>query len=141
MVNIKRILIWIASILLGAIANSLVLQGGTKLIPPPAGVKFDTAENLAAAMDKLSPEHFISPFLAHAIGTLVSAFLLTYFLNATKNTAALIAGFIFFCGGAYMVSILPSPLWFDVLDLTLAYFPTALLGYWLGKKIQKPRDF
>jgi hypothetical protein len=37
-------------------------------------------------------------------------------------------------GGVYMVNILPSPMWFNVLDLGLAYFPMAFLGYRLGRK-------
>jgi hypothetical protein len=135
--KVKSVFIWVASICLGAIANSLVLQGGTKLIPPPAGTRFDTAESLAASMHKFGPEHFVSPFVAHAFGTFLSALLLTRFLNTTKISAALIAGFIFFCGGVYMVAILPSPLWFNLLDLTIAYFPASLLGFWLGKKWQK----
>jgi hypothetical protein len=34
-----------------------------------------------------------------------------------------------------MAYILPAPLWFNLLDLTLAYFPMGLLGYWIGRKI------
>jgi hypothetical protein len=33
-----------------------------------------------------------------------------------------------------MVTILPSPLWFNIIDLVFAYFPMAFLGYRLGKK-------
>jgi hypothetical protein len=86
-------------------------------------------------MPLLSPEHFISPFAAHASGTLVSAILLTWLLKATSKNLSLIAALIFFAGGLYMVIILPSPLWFDMLDLSLAYFPMGLLGYWIGRKI------
>ena len=132
---VKNILIWIASMLLGAISNSLVLQFGLALIPPPSGAKFATPESLAASMHLLSPEHFISPFAAHAAGTLVSAILLTWLLKANSKFPSLIAAFVFFAGGLYMVAILPSPLWFDVLDLTLAYFPMGLMGFWIGQKL------
>jgi uncharacterized membrane protein YfcA len=77
----------------------------------------------------------ISPFAAHAAGTLVSAILLTWLLKANSKFPSLIAAFVFFAGGLYMVAILPSPLWFDVLDLTLAYFPMGLMGFWIGQKL------
>jgi hypothetical protein len=43
---------------------------------------------------------------------------------------------LFFVGGIYMVMLLPSPLWFNLTDLILAYFPMAYLGYYLLKKKQ-----
>jgi hypothetical protein len=46
-------------------------------------------------------------------------------------TFALVIGAFFLIGGAMMVFMLPSPLWFSVVDLALAYFPMA----WLGGKI------
>ena len=132
---VRHIGIWVASILVGAISNSFVLQLGLMLIPPPVGANFNTPEGLAASMPLLSPKHFIAPFAAHASGTLVSAILLTWLLKATSKNLALIAALIFFAGGLYMVMILPSPIWFDMLDLSLAYFPMGLLGYWIGRKI------
>jgi hypothetical protein len=45
----------------------------------------------------------------------------------------LIAG-LFFAGGLYMVFILPAPLWFDLTDLIIAYFPMAFIGYKLAKR-------
>ena len=132
---VRHIGIWVASSLVGAISNSFVLQLGLMLIPPPVGANFNTPEGLSASMPLLSPKHFIAPFAAHASGTLVSAILLTWLLKATSKNLALIAALIFFAGGLYMVMILPSPLWFDMLDLSLAYFPMGLLGYWIGRKI------
>ena len=132
---LKHVIIWFASILVGAISNSFLLQLGLTLIPPPIGANFNTPEGLAASMPLLDPEHFIAPFAAHALGTLVSAILLTWLLKSTSKNPALIAGLIFFAGGLYMILILPAPLWFNLLDLTLAYFPMGLLGYWIGRKI------
>jgi hypothetical protein len=33
-----------------------------------------------------------------------------------------------------MVKILPSPLWFNITDLCLAYLPMAWLGYLIGRR-------
>jgi hypothetical protein len=49
---------------------------------------------------------------------------------------SLIIGSLFFVGGLQMVMELPSPMWFNVLDLGLAYFPMVWLGHRLGFKKQ-----
>jgi len=36
-------------------------------------------------------------------------------------------------GGIKMASLLPAPLWFDILDLGFAYIPMGYLGYKLAK--------
>lgn len=35
------------------------------------------------------------------------------------------------------VQMIPAPLWFDVLDLALAYLPMAWLGYQLQQKLKR----
>jgi hypothetical protein len=137
MIWVKRVLSWIISILLGAFVNTGVLQLGLKILPPPEGSDFKTSAGLAKSMPILGPEDFIAPFLAHFIGTFASAFLLTWLLKTMWQGPALIAGIIFLSGGIYMVYLLPAPLWFEVLDLTLGYVPAAYLGYLLGVRFQK----
>ena len=78
-------------------------------------------------------EHFVFPFLAHSIGTLVGA----YFVSKMKVNRPLLTsiaiGFAFLAGGVMMVIMLPqTPLWFILLDLILAYLPMAYIGYRLG---------
>jgi hypothetical protein len=84
----------------------------------------------------LSAQHFIFPFLAHALGTLLSGTLAVLFLKKSNklNYYLWIIGGMFFAAGAYMVAILPAPWWFNILDLTLAYFPMAWLPYYLLRK-------
>ena len=88
-------------------------------------------------MPILRPEDFIGPFLAHFMGTFISAFLLTWLLKTVRQVPALITGIIFMSGSVYMVYLLPAPLWFEVTDLTLGYVPAAYLGYLLGVRFQK----
>ncbi len=135
MYKIKTIILWIEQLIFGAIVNSIVLQLVLSIIKMPQGVSFNSPESISASLSLLSPKHFIAPFAAHAIGTLVSAILLTWILELNSPRSALLASFLFFCGGSYMAYILPAPLWFNLLDLTLAYFPMGLLGYWIGRKI------
>ena len=62
---------------LGAFAammlNGLLVQLGGRIIPPPEGTNLSTPEGIKAAMHLLQPKHFLFPFLAHALGSLVGA--------------------------------------------------------------------
>ena len=71
----RLILAVIAGLLVGSIANMALVMLSGHVIPPPAGVDTTTAEGLKAAMPLFEPKHFLFPFLAHAIGTLVGTML------------------------------------------------------------------
>ena len=120
---------------LGAMANMGVLAAATALIPPPAGVDSNDPASINAQLGNYSVPQLMGPFLAHAIGTLVGAFVAAK-LNGSVGRgfrAAMVVGLVFLSGGAYMVSILPaSPLWFNALDLGVAYLPMAYLGFKLA---------
>ena len=124
-------------VLTGGMLNGIIVKYGGAIIAPPAGFDLTTEEGLKAAMVVMEPKHFIMPFLAHALGTLAGAFLVTLFIKERKLFRALLVGFLFFLAGAYMVFILPSPLWFDALDLGLAYIPMAWIGYKLALLFSK----
>lgn len=134
---VLNVLVFVACVFAGGIANGLIINYSGAIIPPPVGSNLTTEEGLKAAMAIMEPKHFIMPFLAHAIGTLVGAFFVTIFLKDRKLFRALLVGFLFFLGGAWMVFELPSPLWFDALDLGLAYIPMAWIGYKLALRFSK----
>ena len=73
------------------------------------------------------------PFLAHALGTFVGAFLAAKIATTHQLKFALVIGVIFFYGGIQMSIQLPAPLWFDIADIGFAYIPMAYLGYRLAK--------
>ena len=131
---LKNILVVICAAVVGALANGFIVQLGGLVVPPPAGYDFTTEEGLAAGMTMMEPKHFVFPFLAHALGTLISALIIARFAASRQLQWALNISALFFMGGVYMVTTLPSPMWFNVLDLGLAYFPMAFLGYRLGRK-------
>ena len=105
------------------------------IIPPPAGADVTTSEGLKATMHLFEPKHFIFPFLAHALGTLVGAFVTAWLAVYNKIRLALVIGFFFLAGGVASVMMLPSPTWFAALDVVVAYIPMAYLGGKLGKRI------
>jgi hypothetical protein len=124
----------LAGIIAGSAVNMALIAVSGHVIAPPAGVDTSTAEGLKAAMPLFQPRHFLFPFLAHALGTLVGAALATRIAGRSfRLPAALVAGF-FLLGGAAAAWMLPAPAWFEVADLLLAYLPAAWLGYWIGRK-------
>lgn len=132
-----NVLVFVACVFAGGIANGLIISYSDSIIPAPVGSNLKTEEGLKAAMSMMEPRHFIMPFLAHAIGTLVGSFFVTLFIKDRKLFRALLVGFLFFLAGTYMVFVLPSPLWFDAVDLGLAYIPMAWIGYKLALRFSK----
>lgn len=137
----KTILLNISAVLLGlfigAFVNMSIINIGGSIIPPPNGIDVTTEEGLKATMQFFEPKHFLFPFLAHAIGTLVGAFLAALIAKTYRKTFALVIGFTFLIGGIMMINLLPSPLWFSITDLVLAYIPMAFLGYKIALKLKK----
>jgi hypothetical protein len=139
----KTFLINFAAVIAGIILGSLVNMGlvwiGPHIIPPPAGLDMTTEEGLKQAIPLLKPVHFLMPFLAHAIGTLAGAILTALLAKKPlKPIAPLLIGVFFMIGGILNILILPSPLWFSMTDLVIAYLPMAWLGFYLVKKMRKP---
>ena len=130
----KTLLLFLVALILGGVFNSLVLNVGMEIIPPPEGYDMNNPTELAKAMAVMEPKHFLFPFLAHASGTLLGVIFFTYFSKSNKLIFSLFVAGFFFVGGLYMVLILPAPIWFNVIDLVLAYFPMAALGFKLAKR-------
>ena len=130
---LKNIIAVVAGLLFGSAANMLTLQIGMTLIPPPEGFDMNTPEGLNAAFAAMDTKHFISPFLSHALGTFVGAFIVARFAASHHKTFACVIAGLFFLGGLYMVLILNAPMWFNLTDLILAYFPMG----WLAMKMNR----
>jgi len=128
---IRNILAFLAGLIAGSFVNMGIILISNYIIPPPEGADLTTEEGLKNAMVLMQPKHFIMPFLAHALGTLAGAIIAVVFASSHKIYLAILIALLFFTGGVYMVMILPSPLWFNLTDLLLAYFPAAYLGYFL----------
>ncbi len=133
---LKNIIAVVAGFLCGSLVNGGIIMVSGSLIPPPDGADVTTMEGLKASMHLFEPRHFLMPFLAHALGTLVGAFLAAKLAANHQLKFALVIGILFLAGGITNVILLPSPLWFSVLDLVAAYLPMAYLA---GKTaIKKP---
>ena len=125
---LKNILAVICGVFIGVGLNMAIIMISGKIIPPPEGVDLTTMEGLKAAMPLMEPKHFLLPFLAHALGSLVSAFVAAQIAATHKMTIAMCVGSLPLIGGIVNVFMLPSPLWFTIVDLVFAYIPMAYLG-------------
>jgi hypothetical protein len=134
--TLKNILATIGGLLLGGMVNMSIVMISGHVIPPPEGADITTAEGLKASMHLFEPKNFIMPFLAHALGTFVAVLIACYITKTNKMRIPLIISTLFFIGGFTNVMMLPSPLWFSILDLAGAYH---LMGY-LAFAIAKPKN-
>ena len=130
---LKNILAIVLGLVAGSLVNGGIIQISSSIIAPPEGVDVMTAEGLKAGLHLFEPKHFLMPFLAHALGTLFGAFVAAKICAGPKMLYAMIIGFFFLFGGISMIFMVPSPLWFSIVDLTLAYLPMAFLGARLAK--------
>ncbi len=129
----RRALHLIAATIIGLVVGSVVNMGlislGASVMPMPGGVDTTTAEGLRASLPLFEPRHFTFPFLAHALGTLAGAMVATLLAPGRTPGPAWAVGVAFLAGGIASVVMLPAPLWFNALDLLLAYLPMAWLGH------------
>lgn len=125
---LKNIIAVIAGFLCGSLVNGGIIMVSGSVIPPPDGADVTTMEGLKASIHLFEPKHFLMPFLAHALGTFAGAFLAAKIAANHQIKFALGIGILFLAGGITNVMLLPSPIWFSVLDLTLAYIPMAFLA-------------
>lgn len=134
----RLVLAVITGLFIGSVVNMALVMLSGHVIPPPAGVDTTTTEGLKAAMPLFEPKHFLFPFLAHAVGTLVGAFIATLATPGRTCGPAWGVGAFFLIGGIATVAMLTSPLWFTVVDLAFAYLPMAWLGHRLATRGQRP---
>jgi len=132
--GVKNIFAVIAGALLGSAVNMGIILVSGSIIPPPEGADITTMEGLKASMHLFQPRHFIFPFLAHALGTFVGAFLAAKMAATNKLGIAFLIGLIFLAGGIANVFMLPSPSWFNALDILGAYLPMAYIAGKLATK-------
>ena len=134
---VKNIIAVIVGVFAGGFLNMGIILISGKIIPPPEGADVTTMEGLLASMHLFEPKHFLMPFLAHALGTFAGAAIAVKIAATHKMRFAMAIGCWYLLGGSINVFMLPSPMWFNVTDLVLAYIPMAYLAAKLFIKKEK----
>lgn len=137
---IRNVLAVILGAVIGAAVNMGFIIVGPSIIPAPAGVDVTSMESISASIHLFAPKHFVFPFLAHALGTLVGAMVASLVAASHQRMFAYLIGCLFLVGGIVSAFIIPAPVWFLVLDLVGAYLPMAWLGEWLLSKFPKVKS-
>ena len=136
---LRNVVAVLAGFVVGSAVNMALIMLGPSLIPPPAGVDVSDPESLRRSIHLFEPRHFVMPFLAHALGTLVGS-LVAFLMAATRKFAfAMTIGVVFLLGGIAASFMIPAPTWYIALDLIVAYLPMAWLGSRIGANIQGGR--
>ena len=126
--NVKMALAVIAGIVIGGFVNYGLIVISPMIIPGPEGVDITDPEILKENIHLFKPKNFIFPFLAHALGTLVGAFAAAKIAGVNQLRVGLIVGAVFLMAGIMMITSVLGPMWFNVLDLVVAYIPMGWLG-------------
>lgn len=132
---LRNVLAVVAGFILGSIVNMGIIQFGGALIPPPEGVNPADIESIKASMHLYEAKHFVIPWLAHALGTLVGAFVAVKLAASHHLKLALGIGVFFLLGGIMAANMIGAPLLATVVDLIGAYLPMA----WLGARLAGTR--
>ena len=136
---LRNVLAVLAGIVVGGVVNMALIVVNPMIVPPPAGVDVTNPESLKAGIHLFEGRHFVMPFLAHALGTLVGA-LVAHLLAATHRTPiAFVIGAFYLLGGIGAAATIPAPAWFIALDLIVAYIPMAWLAARMGARIREAR--
>jgi uncharacterized membrane protein HdeD (DUF308 family) len=134
---LKNSLAILAGAFIGGALNMAIIMVSSHIIPPPDGADLKTMEGLKAAMHLMEPKHFLMPFLAHALGTLVGSCITAYIVPNQKIMYALLIATWFMIGGIMNIFMLPSPTWFTITDLIGAYLPMGFLGGYIATRLTK----
>ena len=126
--KLKNVLAVIVGFVVGSIANMILVTVGPVVIPPPDGVDVTNVESIRSSMHLFEFKHFIFPFLAHSLGTLVGAYLAALIAASCRLAVAMVVGGLFLIGGIVNVVLIGGPVLFNVVDLVGAYIPMAWIG-------------
>ena len=130
--TVRNILIIVGGFIVGNVVNMSIILISDYLIPWPGAIDPANMDSLKENLHLLEPKHFIFPFLAHALGTLVAAYVATKYATSKSIWIGIGIGLVFLSFGYYMTTIIPAPQWFNITDLLLAYLPMGWLGWKLG---------
>jgi hypothetical protein len=131
--TIQNILAISAGFIAGMALNGWLISVSPSIIDLPEGVDPNKLESIKAHIHLYKWQHFIMPFVAHAFGTLIAAYIAAKIWIGNKMITGYIFGSFFLVGGVTMVYLIGNPPVIPtVLDLIFAYFPMGWIGAKLG---------
>lgn len=136
MVIVRNVAALVLGVVLGGLANMSLIELSPMIVPYPEGVNPQDVESINANIHRYSPLHFLMPFLAHSIGTFIGAVIAFSVAATRKSLFAYAIGGFFLIGGIAASFMIKGPLWFSVVDITLAYIPVS----WMVIKLLQKKN-
>lgn len=132
---IRKIIALVAGILLTGFAVGLTQQLGHYLYPLPEGANPEDPEAIKKYIETAPFMAIFFVIISYSVGAFVGGFSSTIIANDGKKIYAIIIGILFLFVSIYMMTVIPSPIWFWILGL-LSWL-LVLLGWKLAIKIKK----
>lgn len=125
---LRNLLAVTAGVVAGSLLNMAIVEFGSTWVPLPEGVDTSSAESIRESIHLFTFWNFVPPFLAHALGTLLAAFVAVKLAASHHARFAWGLGGFFLVGGIVAASMIGGSVTFIVVDLLFAYLPMAWLG-------------
>ena len=132
---VKNILGVAAGLVIGMICNMLLIEASPYVIALPEGVEPKNMDQLKQAISggQFEAKHYIMPLLAHSSQAFFGAFTCTKIAANRQFQLSMLLGAFEFVGGIMVADMLGTPMMPTTIDLVVAYFPMAWLGWKLAK--------
>lgn len=130
---VRNTLAIIAGVVVGGAINMICITYGSTIIAPPAGVDPNDIASITAHAESYTWIHFLVPFIAHSLHSLVGAIIATKISGDRPKYVALAVGLIAMIGGIMMAVMIPAFWPYSIIDLLLAYVPMALIGWRIAR--------
>lgn len=128
---VRIVLAVVVGVMAGSVANMTLVLVGSMVIPAPAGADVTTVEGLRASLHLLEPRHFLFPFLAHSVSTLLGSLIASLLAPSSTTVVSYAVGILFLAGGIANSFMVPAPAWYIAVDVLFAYLPAA----WIGRRL------
>jgi hypothetical protein len=123
----RNILVIIVAMAVGMLAMMLGHQVSNAILPPPEGMDVSNMESFVANAHKLTTGHWLLAWMSHALGPLVSGFIIAKFVVTHHRQLLWIAAIAWTIAGVLNLMAIPHPMWFKIADFIM-YVPMTFVG-------------
>jgi uncharacterized membrane protein YeaQ/YmgE (transglycosylase-associated protein family) len=131
--TVKNILVFIAALVAGGLVVFGLESLSHQIFPPPTDLNPADIENLKSIMKNAPAGSLALVILAHAVGAMVSGWIIGRFAASSHRMLALAMGLLWTITGVANLVMIPHPVWFSISDACV-YLPMTLLGLKLSEK-------
>ncbi|MBK9564085.1 MAG: hypothetical protein IPO37_02450 [Saprospiraceae bacterium] len=131
--TVKNIIVFIGALVAGGVVVFGLESLSHQIFPLPADINPTDIESLKSIMQNVPAGSLALVILAHAVGAMVSGWVIGHFAASSHRLLALAMGFLWTISGVANLMMIPHPVWFSIADACV-YLPMTLLGLKLATK-------